>query len=264
MRGAVQAFGVRSTMRPPMRPFSVFNLTDLSVGLADLFTKRHAALTSTKAGVGQEDVLVFQRNAIDALPKALVGGKPMSEELASKDDEHDGFGTGLWHMTEAYFRVQNLPPHIVDAARRIREAFIPTLGALQESYADEAAAANARKEELGKLEADLKLFQIAGGGTLYDWAAVFVAAGQDLSVLLSKRADVNAATRKNAQVLRSETVGILNDLRRAIAREAKRNPALAADIDAQIFGYLDTLEEQRIAAHRASKAERGKSSTNEG
>ncbi|MDI1481122.1 hypothetical protein [Polyangium sp. y55x31] len=247
-----------------MRSFSVLNLTDLSVGLADLSTKRYAALTSTKAGVGQVDVLAYQQKAIDALPKALVGGKPMSEELASKDDEHDGLGLGIWHMTEAYFHVPGIPPHIVDAARRVRAAFIPTLGALQESYADEAAAANAHKEDLAKLEADLKLLPIAGGGTLYDWAASFVAAGQDLSVLLSKRADVNAATRKNAQVLRSETVGILNDLRRAIAREAKRNPALAADIDAQIFGYLDTLEEQRVAAHRAAKAERGKSSTNEG
>jgi hypothetical protein len=245
-----------------MRPFSVLNLTDLSVGLADLFTKRHAALTSTKAGAGQEDVLAYQQKAIDALPKALVGGKPMSEELASKDDEHDGFGAGIWHLTEAYFRVQNVPPHIVEAARRIREAFIPALGALQDSYADEAAAANARKEDLAKLEADLKLLPIADGGTLYDWALGFVAAGQHLSVLLSKRADVNAATRKNAQVLRSETVGILNDLRRAIAREAKRNPALPADIDAQIFGYLETLEEQRIAASAAK--ERSKSPTSEG
>jgi len=60
-------------------------------------------------------------------------------------------------------------------------------------------------------------------------------------------------TRKNAPLLlRSETIGILNDLRRAIAREKRRNPSLPDDIDAQIFGYLDDLEERR--ANRSSAA----------
>lgn len=74
-------------------------------------------------------------------------------------------------------------------------------------------------------------------------------------------ADLNAPTRKNAQILRSETIGILNDLRRAISREARRNAALPKDIDAQIFGYFDVLEEQRKAANRVAKAAKGKPET---
>jgi hypothetical protein len=55
--------------------------------------------------------------------------------------------------------------------------------------------------------------------------------------------------------LRSETVGILNDLRRAIAREKKRNSFLPANIDELIFSYFDTLEinRERLAkAHTSS------------
>ncbi|MBK9265460.1 MAG: hypothetical protein IPM54_37445 [Polyangiaceae bacterium] len=46
-----------------------------------------------------------------------------------------------------------------------------------------------------------------------------------------------------------------------VSREARRNAALPKDIDAQIFGYFDVLEEQREAANRVAKAAKGKSET---
>lgn len=237
--------------------FCLLNLTDLQIGLTDLLTTRHTALTSTKVGKAQEEVLAAQKKEIDDLPASLTGKRPLVEELGVKDDEHDGLGGGIWHVTEAHLRVPGVDPSVVAAAHRIRAAFIPELANLTESYADEAAAADRRKDAPTALEADLKLFPVAGGKTLHDWALSFVAAGQDLSKLLSQRADLTPASRKRASSLRSETIAILNDLRRAIAREQKRSTSLPSDIDAQIFGYLDVLEEQRATANRAAKNKGG-------
>jgi hypothetical protein len=196
----------------------------------------------------------------------LRGGRSQDRTGDRHPAHHDAHARGqsgrrlrsvVWHLTEAYLRAPKVDPKVVEAARRIRAAFIPELGQLQDSYADEAEAAARRKGELSNLEADLKLIPVAGGGTLYDWAVMYLSAGEKLSVLLSQRADIDAKKRKNAQALRSETVGILNALRSGIGREVARNPELPKDLDAQIFGYFDTLEAQREAQNRAAKAAKG-------
>ncbi len=235
-----------------MRSYNRLNLADLYLGLEDLFTKRHAALLTTKAGAGHEEVLAVQRQEISNLPTAMTGGRAFADELATLDDDYDGYGYGLWHLTEAHLRVPGSNPEVAGAALRVREAFVPELSTLNASYADEAAAAAGRKEKLVELEGDLKKLP-TGEGSAYDWAAAFVATGNKLGELLGKRADAESQTRKNAQVLRSETIGILNDLRRAVTREKRRNASLPGDIDTQIFGYLDLLEDNRQKAARGNK-----------
>lgn len=234
-----------------MRTFLRLNLADIYLGLEDLFTKRYDALVLTRAGKSQEEVLSVQRDELNALPEA-ASGRAFADELAAVDDTHDGLGYALWHLTEAYIRSPKSNAELVEVAQRVRDAFVPDLASLQASYADEAAAAGQRKEHLATLETDLKRLPI-DGGTAYDWAVDFVAAGEKLSALLSQRADSEAQSRKNAQVLRSETIGILNDLRRAVAREKKRNSFLPANIDEMIFGYFDTLEENRERAAKGIK-----------
>jgi hypothetical protein len=233
-----------------MRTFSLLNLTDVKLGLDDLLASRHAALLSTQAGQGCEEVLRFQHKELAALPHALTGGRPFAEDLAVTDAEHDEFGLGIWHVTEAYLRVPGVHADVRDAARRVRAAFIPDPARLRDTYAEEAAAAGPRKIALETLEDDLKRLPIAGGRTLYDWARGFVRAAERIAQLLSQRAEVNSHTRKHALTLRSETISILNDLRKGLEREAARNPALPKDIDAQIFGLFDTLEDSREAASR--------------
>jgi hypothetical protein len=237
-----------------MQPFYVLTLADLKLGFDDFYKKRQPALLLTKVGAGHEDILAHQRKEIDELPPALTGGRPLAEDLAETDEEHDSFGLGLWHLTEAYLKAPSVSGPVREAASRVRAAFIPERAALRESYADEAEAAARRKEKLTTLEADLKLIPLAGGGSLHDWATSFLSAGEKLSTLLSQRADADTTLRKRAFALRSETVGILNELRRAVAREQERRADLPKDLDAQIFGYFDLLEEQREAANRAAKS----------
>lgn len=239
-----------------MRRFRFLSLSDLKLGLDDLFAKRRLALVTSSMGQSYEPILASKRTAIDALPAALTGAKPFAEELASTDGDHDGFGGAIWYLTEAYLRLPLKDAAILEAIERIRTALVPGLSGLRDSYADEAEAAIRRKTELGQLEADLKRIPIAmGGSTLYDWATGFLGAGEKLSVLLSDRADTNSNGRAQAHKLRSETVGLLNRAREAIADECAGSSGLPGDLDMQIWGYLDELEGLRAeAVARARKA----------
>lgn len=229
-----------------MASFQRLVLHDLKIGLADLLDTRHKALVSTKAGQSYEAMLAQKRAAIDALSPALVGGRPLAADLADTDAVHDGAGTALWHLTEAYLTLPGAPPEIVAAARRIRAAFIPKLDELGESYATEAAKATARREEEKKLKADLKLFPVAGNKTLDQWVDQYLTAGERLDDLLGQRADATG-TRTNAGKLRTATIGLLNRLRGAIADELDHDPKLPKDLDAQVFAYLDQLAKMRAA-----------------
>ncbi|MDC0747777.1 hypothetical protein [Polyangium mundeleinium] len=241
-----------------MRRLRLLNLPDLKLGLDDLLTQRLPALTLSPLGKSYASSLTLKKKLVDDLPPALTGGRPLAEELDDTDREHDGFGAAIYFTTEVYLRLPGVDPALVVAAKRIRAAFIPELESLRDSYADEAAAAVQRKNKLIELEADLKLFPIAKGGTLHDWATAYVAAGEHLSSLLSKRADATTDGRKHAAKLRSETVALLNRVRSAIADDVETLPDLPRDLDAQIFGYLDELEQRREDANRAAKAAKEK------
>lgn len=232
-----------------MRRFRLLNLTDLKLGLDDLLTKRVGALRSSSFGTSYEPLLTSKRAAINALPDVYTGGKPLAEALAQTDDDHDGFGSAIWHLTEAYSRLPIQDPSIAAAISRVRAGLIPQLANLKDSYADEAEAATRRKEQLPQLEADLKLIPVKMGGTsLYDWAVGFLGAGQKLATLLSERADMSISGRAGSQKIRSETIALLNRARQAIAEEGAESNVLPKDLDAQIWGYFDELENLRIAA----------------
>lgn len=232
-----------------MPRFRYLNLADLKLGLDDLLTKRITTLETSNFGQNYAPLLETKRAAINALPEALTGGKPLAEALNQTDDEHDGFGIALWHITEAYIRLPVQDTTVAAAIGRVRVALIPQKSDLRESYADEAEAAIRRQERLPELERDLKSIPVAmGGSSLYDWAVGFLGAGQKLSALLSERADASMPNRIGASKLRAETVALVNRARQTIADECANAPALPADLDGQIWGYFDELEAHRAAA----------------
>jgi hypothetical protein len=139
---------------------------------------------------------------------------------------------------------------MLDAARKIRAAFVPALDSLSATYQAEARAAKDHKPALVSLKHELDLFPVAGG-TLYDWAVGFVAAGEELDALLSKRAD--ARDRAAAAQLRVDAIGLLNRLRKSLAAEAKHDPSLPADLDAQVFAYFDLLETKASEGYAEAK-----------
>ncbi len=237
-----------------MSRFRYLNLADLKLGLDDLLTRRQVALRTSSFGQNYEPLLVTKQTAVNALPEALTGGKPLAEALAHTDDEHDGFGGAIWHLTEAYLRLPAQDAAVIGAVARVRAALIPSRSNLQDSYADEAEAAARRRENLSDIERDLRSIPVNMGGTsLYDWAVAFLNAGQKLATLLSDRADVSASGRTGSQKLRSETIALLNRARQTIADECANSTSLPNDLENQIWGYFDELEQ-----HRAEAVARGK------
>ena len=234
-----------------MRTYALLNLTDLRLGLEDLLTVRRGPLLRTQAGKACEETLERQRRSIQALPPPLTGGKSFAEDLASRNAEHDAFGLGIWHITEAYLRIPGIEAEVVAAARRVRDAFIPDPERLRDTYADQAATVAIRKDSLVSLIDDLVRIPVASGGTLFDWAAGFVGAGEQIAKILMQRAEINATTRKHAMTLHADTVRILNELRKATVAEVARTLGMPRDTEEEIFGYFDLLETTRIEAKRA-------------
>ncbi len=154
------------------------------------------------------------------------------------------------------FLVPSISPEHRAAAQRIRDAFIPRKAALSDSYAEEAAAAKRNRSKLAERKADLELFPVPGGATLYDWALAFLDQGDALDNLLNQRSLVNVgqSTRATAAALRSDTVGILYQFRAALRAEIE-DKGLPVELEGQIFSYLDELSARRPSKKSVAKAE---------
>ena len=226
------------------------NLTlgDLSLGLANLLNERKAYVDGCAAGQLYGSMLATKSAAIDALPEALRGGRPLAEELAVTDDEHDGLGGGIYAYTEAVLLVPSMTPELRAAAQRVRDAFIPSKAILADSYAEEAATAKRNRAKLVERHDDLVLFPVPGGKTLHDWVEAFLDRGDKLDELLNLRslAGIGTATRAAAAKLRSDTLGLLYQFRSGLRSEIQYK-GLPAELEAQIFSYLDELSKRRPA-----------------
>jgi hypothetical protein len=225
-------------------------LSSLYLGLEDLFGKRRQSLVSFANGAANEKLLVAQRDRIKALPPELLG-RPLVDELSNTDARHDGVGAAIWFTVEAYERHPDTTPDLLAAGRKIRAAFITGLDELKATYEVEAEAAKRRRTSLVDLKAELTMFPVAGGLTVLEWATQFVDAGEQLSTLLSKRADAKA--RKLAGEIRARTVGLLNRVRAALLDEMSNDPALPATLEQDVFGYLDDMEEKAAEAYAEEK-----------
>lgn len=224
-------------------------LSDLKMGLGNLFEGQSQSLTASAIGRTYGALLHAKREEIDALPAPLTEGLPLSGELAHADGVHDALGTAIYHLCTAYMEHPRVPPRVQDAAMRCREALIPSLASLRKSYADEAAAALNRRAAVSGLEADLNLFPVADGKTLLDWALAYIDQGERLHGLLAARADAVAAvdtqTRRRASQLRADTIELLFHFRTSLADEMAADAALPRDLDQRIFGFFDQLAKRR-------------------
>ncbi|MFT3767050.1 MAG: hypothetical protein QM820_16250 [Minicystis sp.] len=236
-------------------------LSSLALALADLLTRRLAALESFEAGKASVKSLTLRRDQIEALPPELRG-RPLADELSAADARHDGFGAVVWFHVEAVLRHPDSTPEMVAAARKIRAAFIPALDVLQARYDVEASAAKAHEPLLAELKTELMMFPVHTGGTLHDVAVAYVGEGKKIDALLSDRADTK--DRKRASALRNELLSKLTRLREDLAEARKDDPSLPADLEDQVFGYLDLLnakdadaateQKKRQAARREAAA----------
>ncbi len=229
-------------------------LDDLSLALTNLMTERKTALDSTGSGLLYGPMLAEKLASITAVPEILHSGRPLADELAAVDDDHDGFGGAIFAYTEAVLDAPSMTDAYVAAALRIRESFIPSKSALVESYAEEAATAKRNRARLTERKDDLEMFPVPGGKTLLDWVTAFVDKGDELDDLLHQRSLANVAQsdKTSAIRLRSDTLGLVYQFRAALRTEImhkKLSPAL----DGQVFSYFDELSARR-PGKKAAKA----------
>lgn len=232
------------------------NLTlgDIKLALRDLLGEKLASLQLSATGKLYEPRLRAKQKQIEGIPEAQGTLAPRAKELAEKDVLHDGFGAAIFHLCRAIAVHPLLPDPLKKAAQAVQETFVPQLEVLRAPYADEAAAALDNKPELAHLKAELKSIAAPAGGSLYDWAKSFLAAGDDIDKLLRERAQI-LATGGNAGAtgpLRGATVGLLGRLREGLRDEMQdEDTDLPADYDAQLFAYIDKLNADRERALRA-------------
>jgi len=209
-----------------------YSLTTIRRGTHNLFTERPEALNASKAGAYHKDELYEVHINIGALPEVLTS-TPYKVELRTTDGRHDRFGRLIYFTTEACFQDPNASAEMVAAAQQIREAFIPSLDELTDSYATEAERAVKRKPLLLSLGDVLKKFTLPwdANRTLLDVATSFVEEGEKLNGLLNDRADVPKGVRTQALILRSKAMAILNRLRKDLKKEVARDMSLPRDLE---------------------------------
>jgi hypothetical protein len=238
------------------------NLTiaDLKLALRNLLGERKADLLLSGAGKLYEKQLAARLKDIEALPEALTGGRPLAADLAETDETHDSLGEALFYYGEAILRLPTAPADVKAAAQRIRDTFVPRLGVLRDSYADEAAAAAKNRRALAELKSELEAMPVPvpTGGTLLDWATAFVDCGDKLDKLLDARS-LTGTGLLPAQViqLRTTTIGVLGRFRGALADELAVEAELPRDLDMRVFSYIDQLQAMRLAQARAGKRSKG-------
>lgn len=237
------------------------SLGDLKLGLHDFFAdkKKHAVFDKTDTAKVYLPLLREQAERIDALPPALVDeGRPLAAQLGEADVLHDAWGLAIWHLNEAYRVAPKLDAALRAITAEVNRRVIARPADVRDAYPTEAARAADRKKAMPALKAGLAKFPVVGG-TLADWVAAYNAAGEAIGTLLAARGAKAAETEGEAPdgsplVIRAETIGLLNRARTTLADEVRRNKKLPRNLDAQLFGYFDTLLASRAAREAQAEA----------
>ncbi len=242
-------------------------LGDLKLALRNLLGNRKPQLVASNSGKLYAPQLAKKLVEIEELPEALTSGRPLAQDLADTDELHDGLGEAIYYHTETILRLPLASADLKASAQRVRNAFVPRLGVLRESYATEAAAADENRAALATLEADLQAIPVPvpKDATLLDWATAFVDSGDKLGKLLSDRSLLGSgAVPTQALTVRTATIGLLGRFRAALADEMAHEPSLPRDLDTQVFSFFDELQATREQSARTSKNSKGEPADKDG
>jgi len=91
--------------------------------------------------------------------------------------------------------------------------------------------------------------------TLLDVAKAFLDEGEKLDELLHQRGNEPKGLRTQAGVLRGKAVGVLNRLRKDLAKEIEQNASLPRDLAHKVFGFFDTLHTMEASGRGHEKVE---------
>lgn len=218
-------------------------LPALRLFLEDLLNNRSQDLGLAQIGSAFKPMFQGAYAKLEALPPALTGKLPLVPQIEETDVQHDAFGSASHLIFAAYLSLPDLSSARRAELEKLRTEFMPELGEIRDSYTEEADRAKTRRLKLPQFETSLKSIPVAdGGSSLFDWVNAYITAGEQLSVLLSQRADITAESRRAGGALRSEILGLVGALRNGVRSELKYTPGLPADLETRLFAYFDSLE----------------------
>jgi hypothetical protein len=226
---------------------------DLYLALNDLLDKRHAGLIQSKIGQGYEPLLQKKRTQLNALPKSVTSLTPLTEQLGEQDVIHDSCIDTFLQVTGAVFSSPRASSALKKAAKDIIDTLKIAASDKGVTYPQEAFIAVQRKDKIEALKGTLHLFALPEGGTLYDIALDYVAAGETINQLLSERGKVDGLSdeeKRAISTLRPEIIGILGRLRKALPDELAGDASLPENLVAALFGYFDDLQQTRVTANQ--------------
>jgi len=240
---------VRDTDPSIMRTLT---LSDLSLALPDLLDRKASDFDVTLAAQLYLPRLRMLRAELTALSPHVETAETFVAEISAADARHDGYAGALAGFAAAYLRLPDLPSSDRRALENLRGTVLPELEDARVPYATEANLALERSRTITEAQLQhLERFPLPEGRSLRDVFEAYVAAGRDLDTLLRRRADEaqqSVIDRRTAGQLRARAIGLLTQLREAIAMEFEDDPEQTAAIDRQVFGYIDALHDARTAS----------------
>jgi hypothetical protein len=225
---------------------------------------RRALLLTTKVGAVYEKRLHECYGTWGALPVVLTqDGAALQIELKEADAVWDWLSLACRRWGEV---LAEAPPALVSAEARgagtlLTETFVPSLKVRVQSYAKTAASGNELRAQLAAHGEALTHIPVPGAApsqavTMRDWAALRAETADTLARLLSERAQTAGVSLTQDQIeaartFRSQTEGLINRLRAALADELADDAAALARLDHGIFGMLDQVVAAREAAAKS-------------
>ena len=237
---------------------SALTIGDVVLVLDDFYNVKIELVRPTLTFQIYDAALQEHRTWLKGIDPGLTG-RPLVEDLTGSDALHDSGVRAVHLVCTGLGQFLPLPKATRQFLLKVRDTFAPSLGATQESYADEAAAAKAREDDLEEMEPTLKAFPVAPETTLYTLVSTYIEAGKEIDTLLSQRAETKADAEhkrtKEANRIRSQTIRTINQFRETLVAEIKSKPELPRDLESRVFSYYDQLQETREAALSRAETE---------
>jgi hypothetical protein len=223
-----------------------------AVAFTDLENNRLEHLRRLATAHLYEPAILRLRREADERVARLDAGDP-GDGLADRVRQHTSTTTALADALNSARR----NPLLVDvkqaAATRLYDTLLKGRTSARRSapkrIEDTAHARNARP----RLQPDLALFPAAPGEpSLADLVDFWLALGADIErVYTARTSPADEVTRTDREVVR-EAAALVKKVRKAIRVEVGSNPALPANLEAQVLGFIDGVVADK--ARRPKKA----------
>jgi hypothetical protein len=221
---------------------------DLVLVLDDILGDKQGMLAPTMTFQIFKPSLEERRDVLSLIREALKQ-RPLTEAFAEADTLYDSTARAAHYICRGLASLSLLSEDDRALIRQTAETFVPDLTLTTAAYEDEADNARRQAGTLEEMKSALEAFPIAPGITMYSLLAAHVEAGHEIGRLLTERAAITAEDASSrvseAGVLRSRTIGELNQFRDTLSREIEANPSLPRDLETKVFALYDQLNTSR-------------------